>query len=79
MSRGSTARSSDNPLGDPAFPSVAENNRLVMRVLLLLQLCVAWNIYWILEQPVSSIMPLHPSFEKKKGCLGFKETFCWMK
>ena len=59
MSRGSTGRS-QSILGNVNSEPVAEGNMQVSRMVLLIMLIVAKSARWILEQPLSSLMPDHP-------------------
>ncbi|CAJ1447512.1 unnamed protein product [Effrenium voratum] len=65
ISRGSTGRSRDRPLGSPErSPAVATANTLVSRLMIILMICSAKGIFWVLEQPQSSLMEWHPDFQK---------------
>lgn len=59
MSRGSTMRSLEFPLGMPCH-STAGANQMVARCGLLIMLCMAFGCAWILEQPATSLMVMHP-------------------
>lgn len=63
VSRGSTHRSKDNPLGDESNSKVSNANAMVVRVLLLCWLAVSIGVMVILEQPVNSLMQDHPFFQ----------------
>lgn len=60
ISANSTGRTTWNPLGFTQYPRVAWNNDLVHKVSILLELCTALDIYFIVEQPASSRMWSHP-------------------
>ena len=62
-SRGSTGRRKDNPLGWEHYDSVKKANIMVGRVCILLMLAAAKSIFWILEQPINSLMEHHPVFQ----------------
>ena len=64
MSRYSTGRNVNEPLGHSWSPSATEGNLLVARTILLLRLIVARGCVYILEQPLGSIMPEHPRFQQ---------------
>ena len=66
MSRSSTGRSdkSHGPLGDPDNENVQRQNVLVARMCYLLALCWARGVYFIIEQPSSSVMMKHPRLVK---------------
>ena len=57
MSRSSTQRSQDNPLGNQSAPSVIEGNMLNLHCSLLC--CIAHRCLskWVVEQPESSLFP----------------------
>lgn len=61
------------------MPCVAANNRLVSRILFLIELAVFWGCFWLLEQPASSVLEQHPKFQKRRRRLGVQQVFLWMK
>ena len=63
-SRGSTLRSKTCPLGRCDSEVVQEANIMVGRLMILLMICSAKKVWWILEQPHSSIMHYHPLFQR---------------
>lgn len=63
-SRGSTGRSNDRPLGREEYKSVKDSNIMTSRVLILCLLASAKGAWWTLEQPSSSLMERHPSFQR---------------
>ena len=60
INRGTSQRSRSNPLGNRSIPSVASANELVSRFSLLVLLAVARGAAWLVEQPSTSLLPLHP-------------------
>ena len=62
LSRGSTGRSAGYPLGSVA-ETCADANYMVCRVVLLLFLCIAKQLWFIVEQPQGSLLQYHPSFQ----------------
>ena len=60
LSRGSTGRSRERPLGEEERECVRVANLLVSRVAILIYLAVSRGAVWVLEQPASSIMTCHP-------------------
>ena len=62
-SRGSTLRTPLHPEGNGAYPSVAAGNQIACRTLVLLYICAALHVWWILEQPVNSLMQELPAFK----------------
>ena len=60
MSRGSTKRSENNVLGQTKYPSVKHANLMVARSGLLMALAMLRLMCFMLEQPHSSLMALHP-------------------
>lgn len=63
-SRGSTHRSRERPLGRPDSESVRMGNLLCARALVLVLLCASKQVFWVLEQPMSSVMEWHPLFQR---------------
>jgi hypothetical protein len=59
VSRGSTHRSHAYPMGNTGFSSVRDGNKMVSRVALAIYLLNAKQCFWILEQPMSSLLMLH--------------------
>ena len=64
MSRHSTGRDKDVRGNWESSPYVASQNALVSRLLVILRLCMARGVYYIIEQPRSSIMFEYPPFAK---------------
>ena len=65
LSRHTTRRSKNMPLGRSPRPSrVVANNRLVSRMCHLLEFFFGRGIYYIIEQPRSSLMFEHPRLKK---------------
>ena len=62
-SRGSTLRTKTRPLGREDSASVRLANAMVGRVVILLLLCQARKIWWMMEQPVNSLLEHHPLFQ----------------
>ena len=63
MCRHTTGRTHIDILGNEDREGVLLANRMVSRVLLLVRLAVSLGIIVLLEQPLSSIMYLHPRFQ----------------
>ena len=78
ISRATNKRSVDDPLGDENQKRVRWNNRLVSRLMILLELVRFLGLFWILEQPQSSIILEHPKFNKRLKRLGTRQKFLWM-
>ncbi|CAK0832315.1 unnamed protein product [Prorocentrum cordatum] len=55
VSRSSTGRSKANVMGNAAAPSVIESNILNCRCAVLCLLCAAIGVYWVIEQPGTSL------------------------
>ena len=68
-SRGSTLRSKSRPLGRPDSLKVQEGNVMTARVMVLCVLAAATASWWVVEQPSSSIMEYHPTFQKTLALL----------
>ena len=64
MSRASTGRAESRPLGNDDRANVRIQNILVSRVTYLLHLCWARGAHFLIEQPASSVMFLHPVLNK---------------
>ena len=62
-SRGSTLRTKLKPLGDKSRPSVALGNLLTSRAIVIIMIIAAKGCWWVLEQPSTSLMHLHPLFQ----------------
>ena len=71
-SRGSTGRSASNPRGWEHYDSVAQQNVLVARTIIILLICQAKRVWWVLEQPVGSLMQHHPTFQAFLKLAGIK-------
>ena len=63
MSRHTSERTACKPLGDELKVWVADSNILAGRTILLLWLCQALDIAFLLEQPGGTCMPLLPRFQ----------------
>lgn len=63
-SRGTTKRSSSNPMGDPSVKSVSEGNQMVSRCALLLIIAFCRGLFFVLEQPRGSLLEVHPATQK---------------
>lgn len=51
-------------MGDTTHKSVQDANCMVARVIVLLVLCQARKIWWVLEQPVNSLLAQHMMFQE---------------
>ena len=69
-SRGSTWRSKLRPLGRKGSEACHQANLMVARVMVLVLLASAKGCWWLLEQPGSSLMEYHPTFQKTLAILG---------
>ncbi|CAK9111848.1 unnamed protein product, partial [Durusdinium trenchii] len=72
MSRGSTHRSKTNPLGRKDSKACVDGNILTARTLILLTLAAAKCCFWVLEQPMTSVMEYHPLFQKALRMLNMR-------
>ena len=61
--RSVSGRCSAFPLGYEWVPDVAWSNAMVARVVLLLTMLAAKKCAWMIEQPLSSVLYLHPRFQ----------------
>ena len=71
-SRGSTHRSKTNPLGRKDSKACVDGNILTARTLILLTLAAAKCCFWVLEQPMTSVMEYHPLFQKALRMLNMR-------
>ena len=81
MCRSSTGRSEEQPLGCPPQSEVVQAaNVMVARMALVLLWLQAAGQLWILEQPATSLMALHPRMLWLKEVCGatWRHTFTWM-
>jgi hypothetical protein len=82
MSRGHTLRSRKQPLGNTCRSDVKAANRIVGRVMFLVRILAMRRVYWILEQPLNSLLWLMPVFrqtqEECTGRLPWQRRFLWM-
>ena len=74
MSRSSTGRAIVQPLGDRWSDSARAGNIMVSRMTLVLYLLVAKRVLWIVEQPSSSLMFLHPRLAQFRRWAGDLEV-----
>lgn len=56
MSRHSVSRSYFQPMGRVSHHNVSEANKMISRVVLLCTVLMARGCWWVIEQPVSSLM-----------------------
>ena len=61
LARGHSRRTKQLARGNTKVPSVAEGNKMVSRMALLLALCYSKSLSWALEQPRNSLMIYHPA------------------
>lgn len=66
---GTARRSESNPYGQECYESVLSGNRLAARTLIILWVCAALGVWWVLEQPQGSWMQELPVFQHLMGCL----------
>ncbi|CAE7441062.1 unnamed protein product [Symbiodinium necroappetens] len=78
MSRGSTCRTKARPLGRCDSEGVQNGNIMTARVLILMLLASAKGIFWLLEQPASSIMEHHPCFQEVLGMVHLVKKTIYM-
>lgn len=63
INRATSGRSQLLPLGDEAKPYVREANLMVSRTALLVWLAHGMGLDWVIEQPQSSILHMHPRIQ----------------
>ena len=64
LCRSTSERSIWNPLGNVRHAFVRRGNLMVSRVALILRLLSSNGVWWVLEQPKSSVMIWHPRLEQ---------------
>jgi hypothetical protein len=62
MNRFTSQRTTFRPLGAVHLKSVSSANEMVSRVIMTLWILSARRVFWVLEQPVHSLMEFHPRF-----------------
>ena len=82
MSRGHTLRSRKQPLGNTCRLDVKSANRIVRRIMFLVRILAMRKVYWILEQPLNSLLWVMPEVRLKKIALwtvwhGSEDSFGW--
>lgn len=70
LSAGTTKRKKTNPMGDCENEKVVWNNKLVHKLACLLEFASMFGIYFIIEQPTSSILWQHPRIQQMFQRLG---------
>ena len=70
IARSHSRRSNSNPLGDEDRADVRLSNEIAVRVSVLLQLCRSLRIWYVVEQPVSSLLLEHPDMRRAVACTG---------
>jgi hypothetical protein len=83
MSRGHTLRSREQPLGNTSRRDVQSANLIVGRVTFLVRILAMRKVYWILEQPLNSLLWVMPVLRQaQKDCsvrgLAWQRRFVWM-
>ena len=83
MSRGHTHRSREQPLGDTPCRDVKSANVIVGRVMFLVRVLAMRKVYWILEQPLNSLLWAMPELRQaQEDCavrgLAWQRRFAWM-
>ena len=63
-SRATSGRGLLFPLGDTSRTFVREGNLLASRLVLMLWVCAAKGLIWVVEQPEGSCFPLHPRWQE---------------
>ena len=83
MSRGHTKRSRRLPKGNTKRKDVCQANAIVDRVAFLINILAFRKVYWIMEQPLNSLLWAMPAMRRaKKKCrvkdLAWQRRFLWM-
>ena len=77
-SRGSCGRSRLITLGDGRVEAVKAGNLQVARMAMVMQLLWSAGIPWLLEQPASSVMSVHPKMRILYDSMGWFTCRTWM-
>lgn len=59
-------------MGDRTKPSVKAGNTITARTIILMLLCAAKGIWFIVEQPQSSLMQFHVLFQRQLKLVGIR-------
>ena len=83
MSRGHTRRSRRRPCGNTKRKDVQQANRIVGRVAFLIRILAMRKVYWILEQPLNSLLWVMPVLQQcRRDCsvadLAWQRRFLWL-
>ncbi|CAK0861834.1 unnamed protein product [Prorocentrum cordatum] len=78
LSMGSSGRRKWRPLGDQKKLFVKKANLMVSRVILLVRILHSRGVFWVLEQPMSSLMVHHPRFQEAIKDLGIHSVRIYM-
>ena len=65
-------------MGNIALEWVRAQNRLVARVIVLIELARYLGLFWVMEQPGSSVILGHEKFWRRRRRLGTKYIHTWM-
>ena len=78
IAMGHTKRSFQDPLGDTGRPDVREANKLVVRVVFLLRVLAARGVYWVIENPCSTVLFRMPALVAFFAVSKAKRRFLWL-
>ena len=83
MSRGHTKRTRTLPKGNLKRQDVRHANLIVERVAFLIKILAKRRVYWIMEQPLNSLLWYMPAIKKarrncKVGALKWQRRFLWL-
>ena len=78
LNRGTSRRCRARPLGDTRVVSVRQANIMVSRVCLLLYIFISKGVWWLLEQPVSSLLEYHPRMQEMATLHPMFRAFTWL-
>ena len=77
LSRGTTRRTRALPRGDQSSSSVVTGNALAARSAIIIAICYARGLSWVLEQPDSSLMKQHPAMACVRRCMRAHHETWW--
>lgn len=83
MSRGHTKRSRKKPKGNVKRTDVRQANVIVERVCFLIKILAMRKVYWIIEQPLNSLLWYMPAIKRARryyrvNQLNWQRRFLWM-
>ena len=78
IARNQSKRSREDPMGDTSRQDVRDANELASRLAILVLLLTKRGCHWVIEQPGSSFLFLHPDMESALNCVTVFRWFLWL-